>query len=347
MANIVYDLVDPVELTQYIREWDNEVLRPEAKFQLERFLPNQETEDLDFKLRKGGLQDVDAAEFRAFDTPASMTGRQGVTRIAGSLGPVSRQIPLGEEESLRVKALDRGTNDPLINAIYDDAELMTRSVQARIELARGDLIDDGVVTIEENGLTLEADWGRDPSMSETAGTLWSDTANADPITDLLTWQETYETLNGTVPAYFRITRQILGWLQLNAEIRSYAAANGTTPQRVNAETISSILAAEGLPQPWIYESKVRVDGVRTNILPSNKIYLMPSDSEPLGNTMYGMTAESVKLVEKGLIKQSAAPGIVALVLQNEHPVQTFTLATAIALPVMPNPDLVMDVVVSA
>src|SRR5258708_37000827 len=97
-GRIVYDLVPPETLTQYVRQWDQEVLRPQNQDSLEEFLPNQETPDLDYRIRKGIRHLVDAAEFRNWDTPARMTDRAGVQYVRGSLGPVSRQIPLGEEE---------------------------------------------------------------------------------------------------------------------------------------------------------------------------------------------------------------------------------------------------------
>lgn len=344
MANMVYDLVDPAELIQYVRAYDNEVLRQEANFVLDAWLPNLETEDLEFRIRKGALQDVDAAEYRAWDTPAPMTGRPGVTRINGSLGPVSRQIPLGEEEFLRQRALDRGTDDPIIDAIFEDAERMIRAVQARIELARGDVIDDGVVTISENGLTLEADFGRDPDMSPTASTVWTD-PDAKILTDLLGWLEDYVDHNGVEPSVLLVPKARIGNFALNSEMLDYASANGTTPSRINRATIDSIFASEGLPPIQVYDGQFRVNGVRTRVLNEDKVYFMPPAGEAFGNTFYGTTAEALKLRAKGLIERDAAPGLVAVVTETDHPVQTYTVGTGIALPATPNPDLVMDMTV--
>jgi hypothetical protein len=47
------------------------------------------------------------------------------------------------------------------------------------------------------------------------------------------------------------------------------------------------------------------------------------------------------LAGKGYIVEEDMPGIVALNLRNENPVQTFTLATAVAVPVLPEPRLVI------
>lgn len=347
MANLVFDLIEPGVLINYVRQFDNEILRPENQDSLENYLPNVQVEDLEYRIRRGQLNMVDAAEYRAWDTPAPMTGRQGVTFIEGSLGPVSRQIPLGEEEYLRTQSLLRGTNDPIINQIYQDSENMIRAVQNRIELARGDIINDGKVTIAENGLALEADFGRSGWASPTAAILWTTVATATPLTDLLGWVQLYVDNNGTEPGEILMSKTRVANLALNAELRSYAAAMGTTPTRINRATIDNILANEGLPPIRLYDRTVRVNGTSTRILPTNKVFLMPPAGEPVGNTFYGVTAEALLLQGRGLIDATDTPGIVAVVTMTEHPVQTYTVGTAIALPAMPNPNLILDAVVAA
>jgi hypothetical protein len=344
---MVFDLIDPAELIEYVRAYDNEVLRPEMQVRLDQWLPNQLMEDLEFKVRQGGLNDVDVAEYRAFDTPAPMTGRPGVRRISGKLGPVSRQIPLGEEETLRLRALDRQNDNPLIDAIYDDAERMIRAVQGRIELARGDLINDGIVTINERGLTLSADWGRSAGASKLAAILWSEQSTAIPLSNLLGWVENYVDLLGIEPGAILIPKATRNLLGLNAEMRSYNASNGTTPTRLNRTDVDATLAAEGLPPFIEYDGKVRVNGSLTRCLPANKIFFMPPAGENLGRTFYGVTAEAIRLREEGMIEAESMPGVVAVVAKNDHPVQTFTVGTALALPAMPNPDLVFDIQVLA
>ena len=118
MSQVNYELVPPAILTQYVRQFDNEVLKPQAQFVLGRWMPDLFIDDLEYRIRKASLQDVDAAEYRAWDTPARLTGRPGVSRIQGEIGPISRGIMLGEEERLRTRALLAGTNDPIIDQIY-------------------------------------------------------------------------------------------------------------------------------------------------------------------------------------------------------------------------------------
>lgn len=345
-AKIVYDLVDPVELINYVRAYDNEVLRAENQDSLDDILPNETTEDLEFRVRKSARNLGDVALYRAWDTPAPMTGRAGVSYVRGAIAPLSRQIPLGEEEFLRVRALQRGNNDPIVDQIYADSENMIRAVQDRVELARGDVINDGKMTLVENGLVLEANWGRDASMSVAAGTLWTTVATATPLSDLLAWVQAYRDQNGVDPGAIMMSKTRIANLALNAEMRDYSAANGTTPTRVNRATIDDIFANEGLPPIRLYDRWVRVDGTKTFVLPQNKVFLIPPAGDNPGVTYYGPTAEAIKFAGQGIIDMTEAPGILALVTETEHPVQTFTVGTATALPVMPNPDLIMDAVVA-
>lgn len=349
MANIVYDLIEPELLINYIRRFDNEVLR--NQFTLETFLPNRLIEDLEYRVRAGTITDVDAAEYRAWDTPAPMTGRPGIARVRGELAPVSRQIPLGEEETLRLRALERGNQDPIIQAVYDDSERMIRAVQARIEIARGQMLTTGKANIQENGLVLEADFTTMfPNWSSThlvsAGTVWTNPAST-PLSDLLGWVDTYVDDTGTTPGTILMSQTRLSNLYLNNEFRALAAVQGTTPSRINREVVDAILATYSLPPISTYDVKARINGTATRIIPADKVLLLPPAGEPMGNTFYGITAEAIKLRSKGLIDQDAMPGLVAVVTEEDHPVQTFTVGTGIAIPVLPNPELLMVADVAA
>jgi hypothetical protein len=360
VANLITDLVDPAELTEYVRAYNDETLR--ARFVLEQILPNREIADVEFRVRSGGLTDVDVAEYRAWDTQPPMTGRPGIARKRGEIPPVSRQIPLLEEESLRLRAMQTGTDNPIIDAIFDDVERMVRAVQGRIELARGDVLTDGIVTINENGVNVAVDFGvpagHKPTRATTLAWTVANAATAFPIKDLLEWLELYKTDTGVLPRGILMSRALFPALAVNAEVRAYAQAGAATgPARVNLATIGQIFSEFGIPpllglgadltgDPF-YDVNVRVNGVVTPVLPEGRVVFVPPADEPVGNTFYGITAEAVRLIERNLIVAQDAPGVVAVNLQNDNPVQTFTLATAVALPAIVNPELIFTADVTA
>lgn len=336
-GNILYDMVgaEPALLTNYARAFDNEVLR--NQFALERYLPNEQLEDLEYRVATGEFRDVDVAEYRAFDTQARMTGRQGFGEIRGAIPPLGRGIPLGEEHLHKLRQVQGGERSGLVRQIYADVERMVRSVQGRVELARGQLLTTGKVTINENGVQLEADFGLSGTHNVDAAVSHYDPA-ADVIGDLLAWQEVYVDDTGIAPAEFLCSTRYINALLRNTGVMTHLGVEGIV-QRVTVEGLTEVLANYALPVPVIYDTKVRVNGTHTRVIAEDLLVFLPPQGEQLGRTFYGITAEAIELAGRGLIETTAMPGIVALAVKNEQPVQTFTYAHAIALPVLPNPDL--------
>lgn len=340
-GNILYDLVgaEPELLTEYARTYNNEVLM--NQFALAQWLPPQELVDLEFRVRTGSFRDVDVAEYRAFDTQPRLVGRQGFGQIRGEIPPLGRGIPLGEEHMLRLNAIMQGSNEnsDLLRAIYDDVDRMVRSVQGRIEVARGQLLSTGKVTINENGFNLEADFGLDPTHMPTVSVTHQDPA-ADMLGDWLAWQQLYVDDTGAPPATAIISTRYLNSMLVNEGFMQMAGVQGTV-RRLTVEAVNAVLGTYGLPTPVVYDTQVRIDGTQTRIIPADKVIFLPPANETLGKTFYGVTAEALKLGSKGLIKKTEMPGIVAYVIENDSPVQMVTYASAIALPVLPAPELLL------
>jgi hypothetical protein len=195
----IWDAINPVELTGYVRAAlaDLQV----NQFTLGRWLPNREVRDLEYRFLNGGQGLIEAATFRTWDTESPIGSRPNVARMSGELPPISRKIRLGEYERMRlaggVAAGD--ANDEIRNQVYNDGERLTRSIAARLELARGEALWSGKVELNENGVVATINFGRAAGHTVTAGVLWSDHTNADPLTDLLTWQTTMNTRTARTP----------------------------------------------------------------------------------------------------------------------------------------------------
>lgn len=334
---LVLDLVDQQELTGFVRGIQLEEER--NRFVLSQYLPNDMIDEIEFRVTRGSLRDADAAKVRAWDTESPIGSRQGLERIMGELPPISKKIRLGEEERLRRRALERGDNTALVNAIYNDASQMARAVVARVELLRGEALSNGTLVINENGVSQTVDFGRKASHTVTAGVLWSATGTATPVADMRAWVQTYIDTNGVAPAFALTSSAVIANLLQNAEIRQLATTAAGTPGIVTLDTVQAVFAAFGLPPFVAYDANVRVDGVQTRVTPSNKVTLMPPATEPLGATFFGTTAEALELTEAQALQQDQAPGMVATIHKLDDPVSTWTKAAAIALPVLINPDL--------
>ncbi|WP_201788503.1 major capsid protein [Rathayibacter sp. VKM Ac-2630] len=179
---ITTDYITPTELTGYARAALADL---EAnQFTLSQFLPSENVDDLNYRFSRGGQGLAEAATFRAFDAESAIASRPGVTRVTGELPPISRKIKLSEYDRLRQRQLP----DQIVNAVFNDTDRMVQSVAARIELARGAALATGKVSINEDGVIADVDFGRRAGHTNQApGTLWTVSASATPIADLIAW----------------------------------------------------------------------------------------------------------------------------------------------------------------
>jgi hypothetical protein len=335
---LIYDLADPQELQGFVRAAFGEEER--NSFVLSQFLPNLNIDDIEYRIARGTLRDQDAAFVRSWDTESPIGNRQGVERILGELPPISKKIRLGEEERLRRRALERGSNTQLVDAIFDDAANMARAVAARIEMFRGEALHAGSLTINENGVNQTVPFGRAAGHTNVApGILWSSTATATPIQDEQAWVTTYNDENGINPGVAITSTRVVNYLLLNAQYRSMAAQNGITPAFLSLNGLNQIRSTYDLPPIVKYDVKVRVNGTATRVIPDDKFIYVPPAGEPLGRTFFGTTAEALELVGANQINVDQSPGLVSVVEKTFDPVATWTKAAAVALPVLVNPNL--------
>ncbi len=341
---LLYDLHDQNELTGYVRGALDEVNR--NRFVLSRILPNENIDDIEYRATRGGLQDQDAATVRAWDTESSIASRQGISRIMGELPPISRKIPLTEEQRLRKRKLETGSAAGLVKAIFDDAANMARACAARVELLRGEALYTGAINLNENGFVASIPMGRnalhDPAALAGAAK-WDAPTTATPVANLRSWIKTYRDTNGVDPGAVLLSQDAIDYLLLNSEIRGLFTTLSGIPSAVPPDQLARVLSAYGIPPLVPYDVKVRVNGSQVRVIPNNRVILVPPAGEPLGKTFCGTTAEALELAEAKQIAQDEVPGMVAVVEKTFDPVQTWTKAVCIALPVMINPDLTFAV----
>jgi hypothetical protein len=319
------------------------------QFRLRQWLPDRNIDDLTYRFIKGGDTLISAASYRAFDAESTIASRPGMSRVSGELPPISRKIVLGEYDQLRRRA----NPDPAIrDAILSDVERVVMQIAARLEIARADALVNGGVTIAENGVKASVSFGRSGTMSQTAPTLWSNTGSADPLSDLRTWYQAYLDINGQPPAVFLTSTRVQGLLLQNATMRSLVSTVNGTPTLLNLSQLGDILQANGLPPIVTYDARfANSAGVSTRVIADTVGLFLPApvgensaDGTDLGATFFGTTAESLDPTF-GLTGEEA--GIVAGSYRSEDPIAIWTKAAAIALPVLPNPNLAMRLTVAA
>jgi hypothetical protein len=342
---IVYDgPVAPDDITMFTRN-----IPLIQNLVLNQLLPDRYI--LDNRVDFGTLSRVGrTARFRTFDGPLHVAKRDSATVSNVALPPLSDTLGIGEYERLQMQfARTAGTNtNALMNAIYDDATTLTRNIQRRMELARGDVLTDGKFTLAgEGGLTMEADYGVPGGNIFTASTLWT-TLTADVIGMLTAWTQTYIDLNGFAPGGMVVNRAILSNLLNNTTLRTATGSLLGNNLLLTRPQLDQVLDSRMLPPiGLVYDSSVDVDGVSTRVLPANKVIFYPPAGQELGYTAWGVTATALELVgsNKSEMSFEQAPGIVGVVEKAGPPYRQYTFVDAVGMPVIEQPNLLMVVTV--
>lgn len=285
------------------------------------------------------------AKFRTFDGSIHVSERDSGSTGKVKLLPLSTSLNESEYERLqRLYAQTGGTfTQAMEQAIYNDAENLTRYVQNRLELAWGDVLTDGILTINENGLVgFEADFGVPSSHKVTAATPWTTTATAPGLTNLIAWFDAYKATNGNVPASsveWQGSQRVLRLAQTNKEIVDAVHGSAAGRTRVTISELNELMDDYGLPNfGAVYDGSLDVDGTITSVIPDDKLVLLPKNRRELGYTAWGVSATALELVESNASDLSfeEAPGIVGVVEKVGPPYRKFTFVDAVAMPVLEN-----------
>lgn len=327
--------VEPDALTTFVRE-----VPFGTDLALSRMFPTRlyQTNTVDFAEI---VRTNRTARYRSFDGRLHVSERDTGSEKRVKLAPLSSSLSMGEYERLQLEfARAGGTNQAaLANAVYNDAENLTREVHNRLEQAWGDTLTDGKLTISENGYAGEADYGVPANHLVAPATAWSTIATATVLTDLLAWSDTYKATTGQAPATMETSNRVQRLMQRNAEVIAAVAGTNTGRTRVTQAELNDLLASEGLPtiRPT-YETSVDVDGTPTRVIPDDRVLFLPADLASLGHTAMGLSATALELVNSNQSDLSfeQSPGIVGVVIKSGPPFRQFTYVDAVGQPVLTN-----------
>lgn len=288
------------------------------------------------------------ARYRSFDGRVHVSSRDVGKEGRVKLLPLSSSLEQGEFERLQIDFARFGGNNVqlLTTAIYNDAAQLVQEMHARIEQAWGDVLTDGKLTISENGFFGEADFGPPAGFNPAAATAWTNSASSDPLTDIISWCDTYRLLNGFNPAYMLPSLQTTRLLQTSAKVIAAVAGSTLGRTRAKLSEVKDLFDSEGLPtllDP--YDTQVDVDGVSTRVLPANKLIMLPPNVADLGAMKWGISATALELVNSQVSDFSFAdaPGIVGVVIKTDSvPFRQFTYVDGVGMPILKNARLLMS-----
>jgi hypothetical protein len=327
--------VPPDALTEFIRN-----IPQNPSLELLNSFPREDTDDntIDFAEI---VRTNRAAKYRAYDGRIHVSKRDVGETKRVKLLPLGTSVSEGEYERLqREFARTGGTfGAALERAIYNDAENLTREVQNRLELAWGDVLTDGILTVNENGLNnFEADFGVPSTHKVTAATAWTNIA-APALDNLVAWNDVYIDTNGGPAGAIRTSQRVIRLMQTNTQIVDAVHGSTAGKTRVTLSELNDLLSDYNIP-PVIapYDGKIEVDDVLTRVIPDDRLLFTPANLGDLGHTAFGVSATALELVQsnKADLSFEESPGLVGMVIKEGPPFRSFTFVDGVAMPILTN-----------
>lgn len=322
-------------------------------------LPMRKINSVKYKTSNSSIR-VAAARYRAYNAPTPAIFADASRSVKeGYLPPLGGKSQI-EEFDIILDEISRGAdNENLLDALWNNVENQVTAIFSRLELAAGDLLTDGILAINENGIIQNADFGVPAENKITPAILWS-AANAVPLTNERTWMAAQVAAGRPRPARALTSTRVSSLLATNTEYRNAywgGEVTGVTRQPLSLAQVNTVRDQFELPPITTYDTRVAVANPDTGVIteartiPDHLFILLPaSPANELGETLLGRTAAATVLStgSNPQIVRQDAPGLVSSAETTWDPISVNTKTDAIGMPVLHTPEsMIIGAVVAA
>lgn len=335
MPNI-FELFTQPEILNYLQAREYPTLLGESLF------PEVKRDSLEFDMIKGAGRIPVAASVHSFDSEAEIGSREG-SKEALELALIKRKLQMKEKDIIALENPRTSQEQQyLMSRVYNDIDVLVAGVKAEVERFRMSALANGEIPITENGLSMVIDYHVPTDHKEIlSGTsLWTN-PDSDPIGDLERWADALD----EKPARALTSTKLLIALLRHPSIIGALYGNNSLRVPTRAD-LNAFLTQHDLPVLAVNDGKYRrqnENGSYTThrYFPENKIVLFGAGT--LGETIYGPTAEEIRLSRDANVDMTKVGNVLAMVYEEgKDPVATWTKAVATALPSFPEADNVFQ-----
>lgn len=334
----IYDLFTANNIKQaYERDTNRQPYEGEA------FFPSRKQKGLKFEFVKG-KQGVPVALVSAnWNTNVLYRDRIGLEALAGKLPFFKEAYKIDEETRQELLSTVDAYANEIIDRIFDDELELLDGAEVTVERMRMQLLSTGTITITENGVNKQYDYGfNSANQYKTLETTWDD-ADATPLKDLYNAKKDYKTLVKKEAKICVISSALFSKLANSKEVLDYFASQ-STPNLYPSESEIRAFVERKFDLRFVILDKVYLvardfNGTPVPFYPEDVFTLLASAD--LGETLYGTTPEEADLLSKNSKASSVAvtsKGVAITTWNEVDPVNVNTKVSEVVIPTCPNID---------
>ena len=306
----------------------------------EAFFPNTKQVGLDINLIKGKDDAPVALVSANWDTDVLYRDRIGFEELSAEMPYFKEAYKVSEKLRQQILQTKDGYAEPLFNQVFKDVTNLVEGADVTAERLRMLLLGTGTISIQENGVDKQYDYGFNASTQlKTEGTLWS-ASGAKPFGSFVAQLKNYKKLTGKNAKYVIMNTDVFDKLANDPEVLAYFKALQTPNLYPNDDDIRAYVEQK---------TKVRIivaDGeyIKARDKSKTRVPFYPQDrytivaTEDLGETVHGTTPEEADLLgdsSNALSCEILGNGVAVTTWKEVDPVGVNTKVSEVVLPSCP------------
>lgn len=328
----IYDIITANELASFwtVSKQQRKPFFGESKF------PDKKKLGLKLDWIKGARKAPVALTLSAFDAKAIPLSRKGFDKLSAQMPFFKNSMNVDEEQRQELNTLLASGNQALIDVvigkIFDDETTLLESASIAREIMRMQILTTGSLSISSNGQAYTYDYGVPNDHKVTPAHDWDSYEDADPIADIIAWQDKIEEDTGVRPTDLLLNSTTFNHIKKCASVKNAVYVFGDGKVTVNATKVKELILTETGCTVYVYSKTYNNDSdVATKFVPDGCVVLMPA--EAVGSTWFGTTPEESDLLNSNVANVNIVDTGVAITTTKEtDPVNVMTKASMICLP---------------
>ena len=319
--------------------WEANDNRP--PFLGELFFPVTTQTGLELNLLKGKNGAPVALVASNWDTNVLYRDRIGFEGLQYELPFFKEAYKVSEKLRQQILTAQEQYRLPFFNQVLDDITDLLLGAEVSVERMRMQLLSTGTISIVENGVDKQYDYGFDfEKQLKTETTLWS-ASGAKPFQSFMAQLKAYKKATKKAPAYVIMNTDVFDKLVNDADVLDYFAKLPTPVAYPNDYEVQSYIEKRAKVRIFVNDAvyvKAR-DNTKTEVpfYPQDR-YTIVSTAD-LGETVYGTTPEEIDLLGGGnsgaLSCEVLANGVTITTWKLVDPVNVNTKVSEVVAPSCP------------
>lgn len=311
----------------------------------DELFPARKKMGLNLKFIKGAKGLPTTLSLSAFDVKSTKKDRIGFQSVQTKMPFFKNDMLIDEELRqellIAIEAGNADYIDTILRNIFDDTITLLDAAGVARERMRMQLLSSGAISMANNGQAYTYDYGLGLDQKVSPQTAWN--ANgADPLSDIIAWQDVIENKGYARPARAITSRTVLRTLMKNAGIKEAVYVMSQGKVTLTEANVKDYFREHAGIEIAVYDKKyMSENGVATRYIPEDLFILIPDGD--LGNTWFGTTPEEADLRSGATDAEVSIvdTGVAVTTTKTTDPVSVDTKVSQVVLPSFEAADQIM------